>query len=68
MGHTYLRLKSREMSFVHDFIVSDSIVLKVCTKHGSDSTALVVKFQNDSTLEINFMEEQYFAKFASEKS
>ena len=43
--------------------ISCSIVLILCTKHGSDTDALCVKFQNDWTTQANVMDERDFSRF-----
>ena len=46
-SETHIKLKSRENSFAHNIRFSCSIVLKLCTEHGSVTAVLYVKFQND---------------------
>ena len=42
---TYLKLKSREISFPHNLFSSNPIVLKFSTEHGSNTAVLCAKFQ-----------------------
>ena len=40
---THLKLKSREISFAHNFLINYSIISKFCTEHGSDTAVLGAK-------------------------
>ena len=40
-------LKSHEMLFVHNLLLSVLIILKFCTVHGSATAMPCAKFQND---------------------
>ena len=44
-----LKLKSRELSLVHNIYISCSIALKFGTGHGNDTAVLCAKCQNDLT-------------------
>ena len=44
---THLKLKSREISFVHNIRFSCPIVLKFCTEHGSITAVLCATFRDD---------------------
>ena len=46
-SETHPKLKSREISFVHNVRFSCPIFLKFCTEHGSITAVLCAKFQND---------------------
>ena len=46
-SETHLKLKSRDISFVHNIRFSCPIVLKFCTAHGSITAMPWAKFQND---------------------
>ena len=48
-------LKSREISFLPDIPLIWEIVLKFCTEHGSNTTVLYAKVQNDFTTEQKIM-------------
>ena len=48
-SETQLKLKSREISFVHNFRLNNPIVLKFCKEHGSITAVLWAKCQNDWT-------------------
>ena len=52
---TYLKLKFRESSFVHNFRLNDSIVLKFCTEHGSIIAVLCSQFQTVRTNKTGFL-------------
>ena len=58
---TYLKLKSREMSFVQNICLSRPIVLKIYTGHDSDTAMLFAKFHNDCVILTDFMDERDFA-------
>ena len=61
---THLKLKSREISFVHNTRFNNPIVLKFGTDHGWITAVLCAKFQNDWTTEAKVMDERGFARFA----
>ena len=42
-SETQLKLKSREIAFLHNISFSCPIVLKFCTEHGSDTAMLCAK-------------------------
>ena len=67
-SETHLKLKSREISFVHNLLLSKSIVLKFCTEHDSEAAVLCAKFQNDWWTENSVMDERVFARFESDMS
>ena len=52
-SESHLRLKSREISFAHNLLLSCLIVLKFSTGHGSITAMLCAYFQNDLTAEID---------------
>ena len=58
-----LKLKSREILFVHNIRFNNPIVLKFCTEHGSITSVFCSKFQNDWTPAIDVMDERNFARF-----
>ena len=58
----HLKLKSREVSFVHSWFCNCQIVLTFCTKYDS-STLILCKFQNDWTIARDFMDKRGFARF-----
>ena len=68
LSETHLKLKSREISFVHNICLKNPIVLDFCTQHGSITVVLCVKFQNDWTNATNVMDERDFARFEFEMS
>ena len=43
------KLKSREISFARNALLSNQIILKFYTEHGSDTAVLCAKFENDLT-------------------
>ena len=60
---TLLPLKSRKVSFVHNFILDRRIILKFYPEHGCDTAVLWVKFQNDWTTNADVTDERVTAKF-----
>ena len=60
-------LKSRKVSFVHNFILDCRIVLKFYTEHGCDTAVLCVKFYNDWTFYANVTDEQVITRFEWKK-
>ena len=62
-SETYLKLKSHEISFAHNLFISNPIVLKFCTEHGSDTAMLSAKFQNNWTTDTDVMDEQAFVRW-----
>ena len=65
---TQLKLKSREVSFVHNFVLCCSIVLKCYSEHGSDTTMRCATFQNDRTTEKYVVRKRDFTRFEFEVS
>ena len=47
LSKTYLKLKSRGISFVHSNCLSGPIVFTFCTEHGSDTAVYCAKCQDD---------------------
>ena len=62
-SETHFKLKSREISFVHNTRFNCPIILKLCTEHGSDTAVLCAIFQNDWKLDMAVMNEQDFMRF-----
>ena len=62
-SETRLKLKSREISFAHNVLISCQIALKICTGHGSITAVLCVNFQNDLITETDVMDERDFTRF-----
>ena len=62
-SETHLKLKSRDISFVHNIRFHCPIGLKFCTEHGSDTAVLCAKFQNDRSTEAWVMDKRDFARF-----
>ena len=52
-----LKLKILQILFAHNSCLNCQIILKFCTEHGSITAVLCAKLQNDSTTDMNFMEE-----------
>ena len=48
-----LKLKSRQISFVHNLHLSCPIISKFCTEHSSVTAMLCANFQNNLATEIN---------------
>ena len=66
MGHPsemHHKLKYREALFAHNLFCSCPIILKFCTKHGSDTAMLCVKFLNDWSTETDVIDKQVCTKF-----
>ena len=59
----HLKLKSREILFAHNSLLSWQIVLKFCTEHGSNTAVLCANFENDLSTYINTVDKQDFARF-----
>ena len=59
----HLKLKSCEISFTHNLFLICKIVWKFRTEHISITAVLCAKFQNDSTTEMDVLEERDFARF-----
>ena len=57
-SETHHKLKSHDISFVHNSFLSCSIISKFCTEHGSDTAVLWTKFQNDWATEMDVMGDQ----------
>ena len=62
-SETHLKIKSREISFAHNLLISCQIALKICTGHGSITAVLCANFQNNLTTEMNETDERHFARF-----
>ena len=60
--HTNL-LSNLNPLFVHSYLLNYSIVLKLCTEHGSITAVLCAKFPNDWTTEIIALDERVSARF-----
>ena len=58
----HLKLKSHEISFVHNICCDCPIGLKFCTEHGSDTVVLCTKFQSNRSTEAWVMGKRYFAR------
>ena len=56
-SESHLKLKSWENAFGHNLFLSCQIIFKFCTGHSSITTMLCAKFLNDSTVEMNVMDE-----------
>ena len=52
---THLKVKSREISFVHYLFLHCRIDLKFCTGHGSNTVVLCAKYQTDLTTGMGVM-------------
>ena len=52
-----LKLKSREVSFVHNLLLNYPIVLKFCAEHDSLAVVRCAKYQNDWPNETDVMDE-----------
>ena len=61
-SETHLKLKSREISFVHNI---RPIGLKLCTEHGSDTAVLCAKFQTNRSTGRWVMSNRDVARFES---
>ena len=55
--------KSCEILFAYKSFLRDSIVLKFCTEHGSDTAMLCAKFQNNWTIQVDVMDELHLTGF-----
>ena len=62
-SETYLKLKSSEISFIHNLLLSHAIILKFCPEDGSITAVLCASFQNDLTTEMDVMEEWDFERY-----
>ena len=60
-SETYLKPKSHKISFAHNILISNLIVLKFCTEHGSDIVLLCAIFQSNWTTATDVKDEQFFA-------
>ena len=58
LSRIYLKPKYHEISFAHDLFISNPIILKFCTEHGSDTVVLCAKFQSDWTTQMDVMDEK----------
>ena len=63
MPETNFKLKSSEISFVHNIRFSCPIVMKLCTAHSIDTATLCAKSQNDWITETQVMTGRDFATF-----
>ena len=63
LSGTHLKLKSCEISFVHDICLCCPIVLKFCTEYDSDTAVRCAKFQDDLIIEMALMVEQDLVRF-----
>ena len=59
----HLTLKSREISFVHNFSTSHQIVWKLCTEPGGMTAMFCVKIQNDSRTEKGVIDGRSVARY-----
>ena len=57
LSRTHLKPQSHEISFANNIFPSYSIILKFCTDHDSETSALCAKFQNDWTAQTDVMDE-----------
>ena len=55
-----LKLKSDEILFAYYLSRCSQIILKICTKHGSDTVVLCAKCQNDLVIKMGGMDEWVF--------
>ena len=62
-SETHLKLKSCEISFVHNICFNGPIGLKFCTEHGSDTAMPCAKFQSNWSNEAWVLDKRDFAKF-----
>ena len=60
--NTHLKLKSREVSFAHNWFRNYPIILEFCTERGCDAVVLCAKFQNDWTTKRDAMDKRDFAR------
>ena len=61
-SETHVKLKSREISLVHDIRLNKPSVLIFCTEHGSITAVLCAKFRNDCTIETDVTGKRDFAR------
>ena len=54
----HLELKSHRTPYVYNVFLGQPIILKFCTKHGSDTVVLGIEFQNVWTIETDVMNER----------
>ena len=66
-SETHLKLKSHEISFIHNIHISYQIVLQFCTEHGSITAVLCAKLQNNLIIDMDVIEEQDFVDFGFKK-
>ena len=59
---TYLKHKSRDISFFRDLFFSCQIVLKFCTEHGSNNACHTQNTESDWANEMDVMDELDFAR------
>ena len=59
---TYPKLKSHEISFPHNVLISYPIIPKYCTGHGSNTVVFDVKFENDWINVTNVLDERDFTR------
>ena len=62
-SETHTELKSREISFAHNSLLSCQIVLKFCTEHGSITVVPFANFENELTTEVDVMDDRNFVIF-----
>ena len=67
-SETYLKLKSREVSFAHNVFRNCPVILKFCTSHDSDTAVRCSKFQNDWTTDGDAIHKRDFVRFVNRKS
>ena len=61
----HLKLKSHKISVTQNIHFSCQIVLEICAEHGSDTTVLCTKFQNDLTTKQSDICKRVFTRFLS---
>ena len=62
-SETHLKLESREISFIHNLVISYPIILKFYTELDNDSAVLCEKFQKDWATETGVMDDRDLARF-----
>ena len=58
----HLNFESRETAFVHNLLLSNQIVLKVCIVYGSITALLCAKFRNHLATDMDVMDERELEK------
>ena len=66
LGVSHLKIKPCEISFTHKSILICKIVFKFRREHGNITAVLCSKFQNESMIEMDVLEERDFASFEFE--